>query len=81
MYGSSFSTSALGSGEQSVSRPGCFTPRGWVSPRAGLDEVDNILNPVGFKIATLQSSSPQLLTSLPPFVQQYKIKKRQTKLL
>jgi hypothetical protein len=45
-----FLTSALGGGELSVSRPGCFTPGegdpgthwigGWVDPRAGLDDVE-----------------------------------------
>jgi hypothetical protein len=40
-----FLTSALVVGEWSASRPGHFTPgthwiRGWVSPRAGLDDVE-----------------------------------------
>jgi hypothetical protein len=45
-----FLTSALGGGEWSASRPGCFTPGerapstywigGWVGPRAGLDDVE-----------------------------------------
>jgi hypothetical protein len=43
-----FLTSALAGAEWSASRPGCFTPGincigGWVDPRAGLDNVENIL--------------------------------------
>jgi hypothetical protein len=58
-------TSALVGGEWSVSRPGRFTPEGralgtywiggWVSPRTGLDDVEerNVLPPSGFEIQLL----------------------------
>jgi hypothetical protein len=52
-----FLTSALARGEWSASRPGCFTSRerapgthwigGWVDPRAGLDDVEKILDSTG----------------------------------
>jgi hypothetical protein len=50
-----FLTSALAGGEWSASRPGRFNPGeralsanwigGWVGPRAGLDDVEKILDP------------------------------------
>jgi hypothetical protein len=52
-----FLTSALAGGEWSASRPGRFTPGErapsthwigrWVGPRAGLNDVDKILDPTG----------------------------------
>jgi hypothetical protein len=52
-----FLTSVLAGGEWSTARPGRFTPGerapgshwigGWVEPRAGLDEVEKILDPTG----------------------------------
>jgi hypothetical protein len=59
-----FLTSALAGGEWSVSRPGRFTPgshwiKGWVGPRAGMDNVEKILGPIGALLTpTLLSSSP-----------------------
>jgi hypothetical protein len=59
-----FLTTALVGGEWSTSRPGRFTPReralgthcigGWVDPRAGLDDVEKILDPTaGLKLRPL----------------------------
>jgi hypothetical protein len=63
-----FLPSALSGGEWSVSRPGRFTPRerapgtnwiwGWVEPRAGMDDVEKILDPTGTRTLTPRSSSP-----------------------
>jgi hypothetical protein len=63
-----FLTSALVGGEWSTSRPGRFTPGerasgthwigGWVDLRAGLDDVEKILDPTGTRTPTPQSSSP-----------------------
>jgi hypothetical protein len=54
---------ALVGGEWSASRPGHFTAGerapgtpwigGWVGPRAGLDEVEKILDPTGTRTPTL----------------------------
>jgi hypothetical protein len=61
-----FLTSALVGGEWSASRPGRLTrgerTRGthwigsWVDPRAGLDDVEKILDPMWTRTPTLQSS-------------------------
>jgi hypothetical protein len=60
-----FLTSALAGGEWSASRPGRFTPRGkapgthwirgWVGPRAGLDDLEKrkYLTPPGLELLTL----------------------------
>jgi hypothetical protein len=63
-----FLTSALVGGEWSVSRAGRSTPGeiapgthwigGWVDPRAGLDDVEKILDPTGTRTPTPRSSSP-----------------------
>jgi hypothetical protein len=63
-----FLISALVGGEWSASRPGRFTPGerapgthwigGWVGPRAGLDDLEKILDPAGTRIPTPRSSSP-----------------------
>jgi hypothetical protein len=51
----------------SASRPGRFTPgraagnhwiRGWVDPRAGLDEVEKILDPTGTRNSDLSVVQP-----------------------
>jgi hypothetical protein len=57
-----FLTSALVGGEWSASRPGHFTPwerapgthwtGGWVGPRAGLDDVEKILDPTETRTPT-----------------------------
>jgi hypothetical protein len=54
-------------GEWSASRPGRCTPGeiasgthwrgGWVDPRAGLDDMEKILDPTGTRTPTPQSSS------------------------
>jgi hypothetical protein len=54
MYRHIFLTSALAGGERSTSRPSSFTPGerargthwigGWVDPRAGLDDMEKILD-------------------------------------
>jgi hypothetical protein len=56
------------SGELLASRPGRFTPgeiapgthwiEGWRDPRAGLDDVEKILDPTGTRNPTPRSSSP-----------------------
>jgi hypothetical protein len=61
-----FLTSALAGSEWSASRPGRFTPEerapgtywigGWVDPKAGLHDVEKILDPTGTR--TPNSSSP-----------------------
>jgi hypothetical protein len=66
-----FLTSALVGGEWSASYPGRFTTGerapgshwvgGWVDPRAGVDEVEKILDPTGTRTPTSWSSSPQLV--------------------
>jgi hypothetical protein len=66
-----FLTSALAGGEWSASRPGLFTVGerapgahwigGWVDPRAGLDNVEKILDPTG--TWTLTSSVIQPVAS------------------
>jgi hypothetical protein len=60
-----FLTSALARGEWSPLRPGRFTPgdwvKGWVDPRAGLDDVEKILDPTGTRTPTPRSSSPYLV--------------------
>jgi hypothetical protein len=58
-----FLTSALVGGEWSASRPGRFAPGahwtgGWVNPRAGVDNVEKILDPTGAQTSTARSSSP-----------------------
>jgi hypothetical protein len=63
-----FLTSALARGEWSASRPDRFTPverasgthwiGGWVDPRAGLDDVEKILDYTGSRTPTPRSSSP-----------------------
>jgi hypothetical protein len=63
-----FLTSALVGGEWSASRPCRFTPRvkapsthwigGWVGPRAGLDDVEKILDPTGTRTPTPQPFTP-----------------------
>jgi hypothetical protein len=63
-----FLTSALAGSEWSASRPGRFTPGekaagthwigGWVDPRAGLDDVEKILDLTGTRTPTPRSSSP-----------------------
>jgi hypothetical protein len=63
-----FLTSATAGGEWSVSRLGPFTPReratgthrigGWVDPRAGLDDVEKILDLIEARTPTPRSSSP-----------------------
>jgi hypothetical protein len=69
MYRSTFFlTSAVVGGEWSASRPARFTPRertpgthcigGWVDPRAGLDDVEKILDSAGTRTPIPQSSSP-----------------------
>jgi hypothetical protein len=62
VYINIFLTSALVGGELSASRPGRFTPqergpgthcrRGWLDPRAGLDDMENykLLTPLGLKL-------------------------------
>jgi hypothetical protein len=55
-------TSALVGGEWLASRPGRFTPgTHWigcrVGPRAGLDDVEKILDTTGTRTYTLRSSS------------------------
>jgi hypothetical protein len=62
-----FLISALAGGEWSASRPGCFTPGertsdthwigGWVDPRAGLDDVEKILDTTGTRTPTPRSST------------------------
>jgi hypothetical protein len=62
-----FLTSALVGGEWSASRPCRFTPGertpdthstgGWVGPRAGLDNVEKILDSTGTQTPTPLSSS------------------------
>jgi hypothetical protein len=59
-----FLTSALAGGEWSASRPGLFTPGervpgthwigGWVDPRAGLDDVEKILDLTGNRTRAVQ---------------------------
>jgi hypothetical protein len=61
-------TSAPVGGEWSTSRPDRFTTRerapgthwigGWVDLRAGLDELEKILDPTGTRTPTPRSSSP-----------------------
>jgi hypothetical protein len=76
-----FLTSALAGGEWSASRPGRFTPgqkapgthwiRGWVDPRASLDDVEKILDPTGTRTPTLRSSGPHpvaIPTTLSPLL-------------
>jgi hypothetical protein len=58
-----FLTSTLAGGEWSTSRPARFTPGtrwigGWVDPRAGVDDVEKILDPTGTRTPTPRSSSP-----------------------
>jgi hypothetical protein len=63
-----FLTSALDEGELSASRPSRFTPGerapgnhwigGWVNPRAGLDDLEKILDPTGTRTPSHQSPSP-----------------------
>jgi hypothetical protein len=57
-----FLISALDGDEWSTSRPGRFTPGerapGLVDLRAGLDDLEKILDPTGTRIATPWSSSP-----------------------
>jgi hypothetical protein len=66
-----FLTSALVGGEWSALRPCRFTPverasdthwiGGWVGPRTGLGDIrrdENILDPIGARTTTSQSSSP-----------------------
>jgi hypothetical protein len=60
-----FLTSALVGGEWSASRPGHFTPGEraprthwigrWVDPRAGMDDVEKILDPTRTRTPTSQS--------------------------
>jgi len=68
-WGTAFLTSAIHVGEyHSASRPGRFTPRenapgthwigGWVSPRAGLDEVVRRIIPSPYRDSKPRSSSP-----------------------
>jgi hypothetical protein len=59
-----FLTSVLVGGEWSASRPGRFTPGthcigGLVDPRAGLDDMEKILDPIVTRTPTPRSSSPQ----------------------
>jgi hypothetical protein len=64
-----FLTLALVGGEWSASRPSRFTPGkeppgthwigGWVDPKAGLDDVEKILDPTATRTPTTWSSSPQ----------------------
>jgi hypothetical protein len=60
-----FLTSALAGGEWSGSDPRRFTTRErapgihWVGPRAGVDDVEKILDPIGIRTPTPLSSSPQ----------------------
>jgi hypothetical protein len=42
-----FLTSEVAGGELSTSRPSSHWIEGWVSPRAGLDGVEKILDPTG----------------------------------
>jgi hypothetical protein len=61
-------TSTLVGGECSASRPGRFTPEkrapsihwigGQVDPRAGVDHVEEILDPTGIRTPIPRSSSP-----------------------
>jgi hypothetical protein len=61
-----FLTSVLVGGEWSDSCPGCFTPgervpgthwiRGWVDPRTGLDDVEEILTAIGTRTPTRSQS-------------------------
>jgi hypothetical protein len=72
-----FLTSELVGGEWSASRPGRFTPGerapgthwigGWVDPRAGLDDVEKILDPTGTRtpIPLLCPARSQSLYRLP----------------
>jgi hypothetical protein len=63
-----FLTSALAGDECSASRPGRFTTGetapstdwigSWVDPRAGLDDVEKILNPSGIRTPIPRLSSP-----------------------
>jgi hypothetical protein len=63
-----FLTSALVGCEWSASRTGRFTPgervagthwiEGWVGPRAGLGDTENILDPIGTRTPISWSSSP-----------------------
>jgi hypothetical protein len=63
-----YGTSALVGGEWSTSRPGRFTPGerapgthligDWVDLRAGLDDLEKILDPTGTRTPTPRSSSP-----------------------
>jgi hypothetical protein len=65
-------TSALVGGEWLASRAGRFTPGGrapgtnwirdWVGPRAGLDDIEKILDPTGTRTPNPRSSSPLLDT-------------------
>jgi hypothetical protein len=67
VYSDIFLLSAQVGGEWSASRPCRFTPGerapgthgigGWVGPRAGLDNVEKILNPKGTRTPTPRSSS------------------------
>jgi hypothetical protein len=57
--------SRLASGELPASRSGRFTPDkkgpgigGWVGPRAGLNDVETILDPTGTRTPIHMSSSP-----------------------
>jgi hypothetical protein len=63
-----YGASAIDGGEWSASRPGRFTTGekflsthwlgGWVDPRAGLDDVEKILDPTGTRTPTPRLSSP-----------------------
>jgi hypothetical protein len=63
-----FLTSALDGGEWSATRLYRFTPGkrapgthwigGWVGSRAGLDDVEKIIDPTGTRTRTPRSSSP-----------------------
>jgi hypothetical protein len=67
-----FLTLALVGDEWPVSRPCRFTPGerapgthwigGWVGPRAGLEDVEKILDPTGTRTPTPRSFSPQPVT-------------------
>jgi hypothetical protein len=67
-YKNIFLTSALLGGEWSASRPDRFTPGeraldtywigGWVSPRAGVEDVEKTVDPTGTETPTPRLSSP-----------------------
>jgi hypothetical protein len=68
VYVHTFLTTALAKGEWSASLHGPFTPRervpgthwigGWVDPRAGLDDMEKILDPTGTQTLNPRLSSP-----------------------